>query len=90
MGVAMTKVEEQQEIIRLLRGPQFDRNRHGSLYDRGRADSYYRRPRSPHWWPNGTGNGAPVISSQLTDAERAEYRAGYNHNEQFGDKKSYD
>ena len=76
-----------EQLVRLLKGPQFERGRHGSLYDRGSADSYYHRPASPHWWPLGTGNGEKITN--LTAEERAEYLAGYKHNEQFGDKKEW-
>jgi hypothetical protein len=69
---------------------QFDRTRHGGLFDRGSADSYYNRPRNPHWYPDprGTGYGAPA--TDLTEEEVAEYMAGYEDNENFGDKKSYE
>ena len=68
--------------------PQFDRKRHGSLYDRGRADSYYHRDPNPHWFPDGTYNGERMHA--LSDEEVAEYSAGYDYNEQFGDKKDYE
>jgi hypothetical protein len=67
--------------------PQFDRKQHGSLYDRGRADSYYGRPRDPHWYPNGSYNGDKV--TELSAEEILEYRAGYDYNEQHGDKKDW-
>jgi hypothetical protein len=60
---------------------------HGSAFDRGSADSYYHRPRSPHMWPAGTYQGEMV-----TDLDRGEieaYHAGYDWNEQFGDKKDW-
>jgi hypothetical protein len=79
--------EEQEAIIRALRGPQFDRERHGGLYDRGSADSYYHRGRDPHWYPQGSYNGIKV--TDLTAEERAEYNAGYDFNEDFGDKKEW-
>jgi hypothetical protein len=60
---------------------------HGGLFDRGSADSYYGRSRSPHWYPAGTGNGQRV--TDLTPPEVAEYNAGYDWNEQFGDKKCW-
>jgi len=69
-------------------GVQFNRKRHGGLYDRGRADSYYGRAFSPHWYPEGTGNGPRVID--LTPQERAEYAAGYRDNEEEGDFKNWD
>lgn len=84
----MLNVAEQAQVICLLKGPQFDRDRHGSLYDRGRADSYYRREMQPHWFPNGTGHGDRI--EDLTAEEIAEYRAGYEWNERFGDKKSWE
>lgn len=76
-----------QEVVNALSGPQFDRERHGALYDRGSADSYYGRPRNPHWYPEGTYKGDRV--EDLTPAERAEYLAGYDYNERFGDKKDW-
>jgi hypothetical protein len=77
----------QEQESMLIANPQFDRERHGGLYDRGSADSYYHRPRRPHWYPEGTYNGDPV--TELTAEEIAEYMAGYDHNEQFGDKKEW-
>jgi hypothetical protein len=67
--------------------PQFDRKQHGSLYDRGRADSYYGRPRDPHWYPKGSYNGDKV--TELSAEEILEYHAGYDYNEQHGDKKDW-
>ena len=77
-----------EETIRALKGPQFIRERHGSLFDRGRADSYYGRWQEPHWWTQGTGCGDKI--TDLTPEEVAEYLAGYDYNERFGDKKSWD
>lgn len=77
-----------EKVVRILKDqPQFDRHRHGSLYDRGSADSYYHRGPSPHWYPEGTGHGARVTN--LTSEEIAEYMAGYDDNEKFGDKKDW-
>ena len=79
---------EQERVFNILKdSPQFKRERHGSLWDRGSADSYYGRPRSPHWWPEGTGTGTKI--EDLTAAERAEYMAGYDYNEQLGDRKNW-
>jgi len=61
---------------------------HGNPFDRGSADSYYGRPRAPHWYPEGSYNGDRV--TDLTDAELEAYHAGYDYNEQQGDKKSWD
>lgn len=66
---------------------QFQREHNGSLYDRGSADSYYRRRCSPHWYPGGTHTGLRI--DDLTAEEVAEYMAGYNDNEVFGDRKEY-
>jgi hypothetical protein len=61
---------------------------HGSLFDRGSADSWYHRQPDPHYWPEGTGNGARI---QVTDpADIAEYMAGYDWNEKNGGKKDWD
>jgi len=82
----MPAVTEKDEVVRALRGPQFNRD-HGSLYDRGSADSYYGRQPDPHYWPDGTGHGVKV--TQLNPAEIAEYMAGYQHNERLGHKKDW-
>lgn len=81
------ELTETELVVRVLRGVQFDRERHGSLFDRGSADSYYSRPRNPHWYPLGSYNGDPVIT--LTELEVTEYNAGYDHNEKYGDKKDW-
>lgn len=61
---------------------------HGSPWDRGSADSYYGRPRDPHYYPEGSYNGDPV--TDLTPAQLKAYLDGYEHNEKFGGKKSYE
>jgi hypothetical protein len=61
---------------------------HGNAFDRGSADSYYGRPRQPHYYPKGTYKGDPVTA--LTNDELEAYHAGYDYNEQLGDKKSWD
>jgi hypothetical protein len=88
MYIAMLATTEQEQIVQALRGPQFDRDRHGGLFDRGSADSYYGRCAEPHWWPQGTGNGIKVTA--LNQAEIDEYLTGYEWNELHGDKKSWD
>lgn len=80
------KLSNKEQVVQALRGPQFNRD-HGSLFDRGSADSYYGRPRDPHYWTNGSYRGEKVVD--LTEAEREEYLAGYDYNEQYGDKKNY-
>lgn len=62
---------------------------HGSPFDRGSADSYYHRPRNPHYWPEGTYKGEQVTKEQMTPAQIQAYLAGYQWNEQFGDKKDW-
>jgi hypothetical protein len=79
---------EIQRVEQALQGPQFDRELHGGLFDRGSADSYYGRPRDPHWYPEGSYNGVKV--TDLNPIEIQAYMAGYEHNERFGDKKSWD
>lgn len=79
--------EVPEESVVALKAMAFERNRHGSLYDRGSADSYYGRERYPHWYPNGTYNGDCVLG--VTEEEIAEYMAGYDWNEEHGDKKSW-
>ena len=79
--------EEQKAVVRALRDWQFQRKNHGSVYDRGSADSHYGRPRGPHYGGVGGDSGPRV---EVTDESSvAEYMAGYDHNEQFGDKKDY-
>ena len=62
--------------------------KHGSFWDRGSADSYYGRPRDPHRGGVG-GDSGPRIDA-VTDAELEAYHAGYDYNEEYGDKKSYE
>jgi hypothetical protein len=72
-----------------FRGISYDAS-HGSPFDRGSADSYYGRFPSPHKYPNGTGRAPRIEGHDMTLAEMKAYYAGYEHNEQFGDKKSWD
>lgn len=62
---------------------------HGGAFDRGSADSWYHRPREPHMWPEGTYKGEKVTQDQMTPQEVQAYLAGYQWNEQFGDKKDW-
>lgn len=78
---------EKQRVFNALKGWQFDRKQHGSLYDRGSADSYYGRAPLAHYGGVG-GNSGPRVA--VSDAESvAEYMAGYNDNEESGDKKEW-
>lgn len=48
--------------------------RHGSPADRGASDAYYHRRYSPHYH---TVDGQRLDAALMTPAEIAEYRAGY-------------
>jgi hypothetical protein len=81
------EITSKERVVRVLKGWQFDRKQHGCLYDRGSADSYYGRPRDPHYGGVGGNSGKRV--DQLSIEEIAEYYAGYEYNERFGDKKAW-
>lgn len=86
MYIHLMTEEEQKAVVRALRSWQFQR-KHGSLYDRGSADSYYGRPRDPHYGGVGGDSGPRV--EVYDESSVAEYLAGYEYNERFGDKKDY-
>lgn len=87
MYIHLMTEEEQKAVVRALRGPQFQRKSHGSLYDRGSADSYYGRMPNPHYGGVGGDSGPRV--EVYDESSVAEYLAGYEYNERFGDKKDY-
>jgi hypothetical protein len=60
---------------------------HGSFFDRGAADSYYGRPRDPHRGGVGGMSGPRVDAKAPADLEA--YHAGYDYNEEQGDKKDW-
>ena len=67
-------------------------HKHGSPWDRGGADSYYGRARRPHKYVSAPlpGNpGSMVAEYRLTEAEVADYQAGYDENEEEGNKKDW-
>lgn len=68
------------------KGKSYD-GRHGGAFDRGSADSYYGRGRRPHYYVGGTGTSEEVLD--LTEAEIEAYHAGYDYNEECGDKKDW-
>ena len=78
---------EQERVVRALKGWQFMRGTHGCLYDRGSADSYYGRRPQPHFGGVGGDSGPRVEVSD--EVSVAEYMAGYDWNERFGDRKDY-
>ena len=63
--------------------------KHGCPFDRGSADSYYGRIRNPHKGGVGGDSGPRIESNEMSLQEIADYGAGYNYNEQFGDRKDY-
>ena len=67
-------------------GKEYD-SRHGGAFDRGSADSYYHRPRKPHYYVGGTATSELV--EVLTAEEVEAYNAGYDYNEEYGDKKDW-
>lgn len=64
--------------------------RHGGAWDRGSADSYYHRPRRPHLFLGNTHSSPEVTADVMSDEDIAAYNAGYDWNEQYGDKKNWD
>ena len=61
--------------------------RHGGAFDRGAADSYYHRLPDPHYYEDATGSSEKI--TELTPEERTAYQAGYDYNEECGDKKEW-
>jgi hypothetical protein len=64
--------------------------RHGGAFDRGSADSHYGRPRRPHMFVGSTYSSPEITESEMAPTEIQAYLAGYQYNEQFGDKKSWE
>ena len=62
---------------------------HGNSFDRGGADAHYRRTRNPHIGGSG-GVYGDTPNYDLTSDEIEAYHAGYDYNDQFGGKKSWD
>jgi hypothetical protein len=81
-------IAEQTRTI-LFQGIEYDAT-HGSPFDRGSADSWYSRPQQPHWYPEGSYRGDRVESKDMSLQQMREYFRGYEYNEQFGGKKSWD
>ena len=87
MYIKLETETEQEKVVQALKGWQFMRGTHGCLFDRGSADSYYGRSQQPHYGGVGGDSGPRV---EVTDAKSvAEYQAGYEDNERFGDKKDW-
>jgi len=64
----------------------FDKT-HGSFFDRGASDSYYHRRRNPHRGGVGGDSGPRIEATEPVEIHA--YNAGYDYNEQFGDKKDW-
>ena len=87
MYIKLETETEQEKVVQALKGWQIMRGTHGCLFDRGSADSYYGRSQQPHYGGVGGDSGPRV---EVTDAKSvAEYQAGYEDNERFGDKKDW-
>lgn len=76
------------ETMVKFNGKVYDQ-RHGGPFDRGAADSYYHRPRRPHFFTDATYQSDEIEERFMTAVQIAEYNAGYDFNEQFGDKKDW-
>ena len=63
--------------------------RHGGPFDRGSADSWYNRGIRPHYFTGATHFSDEVTEDMMTAEEIKQYLAGYEFNEQFGDKKDW-
>lgn len=72
----------------MFEGNTYDQ-RHGGPFDRGSADSYYRRPFDPHFYRGDTYTSERVEMKDMTAEEITAYTAGYNYNEQYGDRKDW-
>ena len=79
---------ENKMIYGMINGKQYD-ERHGGAFDRGAADSYYHRGREPHYYVGPTKMSQRVDEGQMTAEEIEAYHAGYDYNEQYGDKKDW-
>ena len=64
-------------------------DRHGGPFDRGSADSYYGRGIDIHYYVGATAQSERVEGKDMTPEQITEYMAGYEWNEQFGDKKNW-
>lgn len=56
-----------------------DMPKNGSPQDRGAADRYYGYSYSPHFWPDGTRKGYKVSRAEMSDAEIAAYKYGWDN-----------
>jgi hypothetical protein len=63
--------------------------RHGGPFDRGSADSYYGRGLNPHYYKGATYQSDRVEMADMTAEEIEAYYAGYDDNEESGNKKEW-
>ena len=63
--------------------------RHGGAFDRGASDSYYSRGRQPHYFLGGTYQTPRVEYGEMSAEDISAYNAGYDWNEEHGDKKDW-
>ena len=63
--------------------------RHGGPYDRGSADSYYGRGSDPHFYMGSTYQSERIEMADMTVEEIEAYHAGYDDNEESGNKKEW-
>jgi hypothetical protein len=63
--------------------------RHGGPFDRGMSDSYYQRSRQPHYFVGDSYTTEKVEQVNMSADQIAEYNAGFDWNEQFGDTKEW-
>jgi hypothetical protein len=59
--------------------------RHGGPEDRGAADAYYGRPFAPHYFVGGSYTSERISQSYMTPEEIAEYKTGYDEQDNFKD-----
>lgn len=69
------------------KGKTYD-DSHGSPFDRGMADSYYGRSRNPHFFM-GSSYMTPEIIPEKGSAQYKAYMAGYDYNEESGNRKDW-
>lgn len=74
--------------MRTYNGKEYN-DRHGGPFDRGSADSWYNRLRAPHYFTGDTYKSTRLESEDMSESEIEAYHAGYDWNEEFGDKKEW-
>jgi hypothetical protein len=82
-------LQEDQFCRTTFEGKEYD-TRHGGAFDRGTADSWYSRPRMPHMFLGGSYQSVEITARDMTEEQVEAYFAGYDYNERFGGKKSWD